>query len=100
MLVPYSFRLQSRLGVLVGLVLVGFLEFVVQLATAAAKVCGDSGVADSLEWSGSAVILLALGGFGVYRRRLLPVLVALVAAGFWVAIVAHLVPGGSGECVN
>lgn len=97
-LMPYSFRLRSPLGVLITLVLVGFVEFVVQLGAAATRACGDSGVANDLKWSGSAVILIALGGFGVYRRRLFPVLVALVAAGAWVAIVAHIVPGGTGGC--
>ena len=100
MLVPYSFRLRSPLGAFVALVLVGFVEFVVQLGTGAAQVCGSSGLANHLEWSGSAVILVTLGGFGAYSRRVLPVLGAIVAAGVWVAIVAHLVPGGTGDCFH
>ena len=100
MLVLYSFRFGSAFGVLVTLVAVACLELVMRFATAAAETCGSSGLATGLEWSGTAVLLLGIGGFGAQRRRVLPFLAALVAAGGWIALVAHLVPGGAGECFH
>jgi hypothetical protein len=97
-LMLYSFRFGSALGVLVTLVMVASIELVVRFATFAADTCGSSRLATGLEWSGSAVILVVLGGFGAYRRRVLPVLGAVIVAGVWVAIVAHVVPGGAGGC--
>lgn len=99
-LVFYSFRFGSALGVLVTLVMVASVELVVRFATAAAQTCGSSGLASGLEWSGTAVLLLGIGSFGTRRRRILPLLAAIVAAGAWLTLVAHLVPGGSGECFH
>jgi hypothetical protein len=97
-LVLYSLRFGSALGVLVTLVLVACLELAVRFATAAADTCGSSQSASALQWSGVAVLLVGIGGFGAHRRRILPVLAAVVVAGAWVALVAYLVPGGTGGC--
>jgi hypothetical protein len=99
-LVRYSRVFGSRLGLLLTLVLIALVEFLVQVGTAVAQTCGDSRSATILEWSGIAVLLIGIGGFGAHRRRVLPVVAALVVAGAWIALVAHLVPGGSGECFN
>jgi MYXO-CTERM domain-containing protein len=99
-LVLYSLRFGSPLGVLLTLVLIACVELGVRFATAAAQTCGTSGTATGLEWSGAAVLLVGIGGFGAHRRRVMPLLAAVVAAGAWVALVAHVVPGGAGECFN
>src|SRR5262249_19664333 len=58
--------------------------------------CGDSALAADLERSGAAVLLVGIGGFGAHRRRVAPIVAAIIAAGAWVAIVAPVVPGGAG----
>src|SRR5437763_2717633 len=50
LLVLYSLRFGSPLGVLLTVVLVGALELVVRFATAAADTAGASGSASGLEW--------------------------------------------------
>jgi hypothetical protein len=93
-------RFGSPLGVLVTLLLVAAGELVVRFATAAGNVCGDSRLADTLGWTGAFAILLGVGAWSVRRRRVLPLLGALLAAGAWILLVAHVVPGGAGECFN
>jgi hypothetical protein len=97
-LVLYSRRFGSLLGVLVLLVTIGFVEFVARLGTAVAETCGSSGLASGLEQSGTIVLLLGIGALGAHRRRAFPFVVALIAAGVWVAVIAHVVPGGTGAC--
>jgi hypothetical protein len=97
-LVRYSRVFGSPLGLMLTLVLIGLVEFLVEVGTAVAQTCGSSGSANGLEWSGGSILLVAVGGSGARRRRVLPIIGAIVAAGIWVAVVAHVVPGGSGDC--
>lgn len=99
-LLRYSRVFGSQLGLLLTLILIGLVEFLVEIGTAVAKTCGNSGSAAGVEWSGAAILLFGIGAFGAHRRRVLPVVGALLVAGAWVVIVAHLVPGGAGECFN
>ena len=97
-LVRYSRVFGSQLGLLLTLVLIGLVEFVVEIGTAVAQTCGDSRSATNVEWAGVTVLLVGIGSFGAHRRRVLPVVAALVIAGLWFVLVAHVVPGGSGGC--
>lgn len=99
-LVLYGRRLHSALGVLAALVVVGFVEFVTWLGVSAAESCGSSMLATVLEWSGAGVLLIGAGTLGVARHRLLPFVAALVLAGVWYAVVAHVIPGGAAECFD
>jgi hypothetical protein len=99
-LVVYSVRFGSPLGVLLTLVLIAAVELVVRFGTAAADTCGTSRAAGAVEWSGAAVILVGVGAWSAHRRRVAPLLAAIVAAGVWYAIVAHLIPGGAGGCFD
>jgi hypothetical protein len=99
-LVLYSFRFGSLLGVFMALVMVAGVELAVRFATFGADTCGSSRLATVLEWSGTSVLLLVIGSFGAYRRRVLPLLAALLAAGVWVVVIAHLVRGGAGDCFH
>lgn len=97
-LVLYSRAFGSPLGLMVTVVLVGLVEFLADFGAAMAQTCGESGTAAAVERSGAGVLLLAVGSFGAHRRRVTPIVGAIVVAGIWVALVAHVVPGGSGGC--
>ena len=99
-LVRYSRAFGSPLGLLLTLVLIGLVEFLAEIGAALTSACGDSALATDLERSGAAVLLLGIGGFGAHRKRVAPIVAAVVAAGAWVAAVAHVVPGGTGPCFN
>jgi hypothetical protein len=94
----YTTRFGSALGVLLTAVLVLTLELVVRFGTAFGDVCGDSHLANDLEWAGTGVILLGIGTWSVRKRRVLPLLAALLLAGAWIFAVARLIPGGAGGC--
>jgi hypothetical protein len=94
----YTTRFGSALGVLLVAVLVLILELVVRFGTAFGDVCGDSRLANDLEWAGTGVILLGIGTWSVRRRRVSPLLAALLLAGVWIFAVARLIPGGAGGC--
>jgi MYXO-CTERM domain-containing protein len=97
-LVRYSRVFGSPLGLLLTVVLIGLVEFLADFGAAMAETCGGSGGATAVEQSGAGLLLLALGGFGAHRRRVIPIVGAIVVAALWVAVVAHLVPGGAGGC--
>ena len=94
----YTTQYGSALGVLIAAVLVLVLELLVRFGTAFGDVCGDSHLANDLEWAGSGAILLGIGTWSVRKRRLLPLLGALLVAGAWIVAVARLTPGGAGGC--
>jgi hypothetical protein len=94
----YTTKFGSALGVLLTAVLVLILELIVRFGTAFGDVCGDSHLANDLEWAGTGVILLGIGAWSVRGRRLLPLLAALLIAGVWTFAVARLIPGGTGGC--
>jgi hypothetical protein len=64
--------------------------------------CGSSHIASVIESIGEWVALIALGAAGLRRRGRSILLVpgALLVAGLWIVAVAHMVPGGTGACLN
>lgn len=97
-LVRYGQVFGSQLGLLLTLVLIGLVEFLADVGAATAETCGDSSTARIVELSGAGAILVALGSFGAHHRRVTPVVGAIILAGVWVALVAHVIPGGAGGC--
>jgi hypothetical protein len=64
--------------------------------------CGTGLAAHLVEWIGAAVIYLSAGAWALQRplRGMLTLPVAAVVAGGWIAVTAHLIPGGAGACFN
>jgi hypothetical protein len=93
-------RLWSPLAVLVAALLGTAAALVAWFAIAAAETCGDSRAAGVVEWLGAALLALPLGAWGVRRgaRVLWAVPLGWALAALWIALTAHLVPGGSGPC--
>src|SRR5438067_3149869 len=69
-------------------------------AFAAADTCGSFGLRVRARMGRRGRPARRIGGLGAHHRRVLPLLAAVVAAGAWVALVAHVVPGGAGPCFN
>jgi hypothetical protein len=99
-LIAYASRTSSPLVVLGLLVVVAFVEYAAAFGTAMGQRCGTSTTAKGLEIAGTAALLLGLGAWGIRSRRPYALPVALVVAAAWVILIAHVVPGGSGECFN
>src|SRR4051794_5058926 len=90
--------LLSPLVVLAATVVSGIFGAIFWFIVAAADTCGDSGTATTVEFAGGMTIALAVGAWGVRRgpRALWAIPVGWVLAGLWIAIWAHVIPGGAG----
>ena len=99
-LVAVAVFLWSPLVVLAAAVVSGILAGIFWLIVAASDTCGDSTAATVVEFAGGALLALAVGTWGVRRgpRALWAIPVGWVAAAVWIAVWAHLIPGGAGGC--
>jgi hypothetical protein len=97
-LVLYARHTGSALRVLGIVVLLLFVELCALFGAAVGDRCGDSRLAGGFELAGAIAILVTLGTWGVHRRRIWPLPVAIVAAAIWVVVIAHVIPGGAGGC--
>ena len=100
-LVVHAWRTSSLLVVLGALIGAGLATVAFYAIIILADTCGGT-AAGIVEWSGAVVIALGLGAWGVLHglRVLWATPLALVCAAAWIALVAQLVPGGAGSCVN
>lgn len=64
--------------------------------------CGGGSAAGYVKWVGAVAVALWLGALGV--RGGLKILwltpLALIAAGLWVVVAAHVIPGGAAGCFD
>jgi hypothetical protein len=97
-LVLYGRQTGAPLRVLAIVVVLGFTEFVVAVGSAIGDRCGDSRLATGLETAGTIAIVLALGSWAVRRGQIWWLPLGVVVAGLWIVAIAHVIPGGAGDC--
>lgn len=92
--------LWSPLVVLVAAVVSAVFYAIYLLGDGSANTCGDSRAASVVELVGTGAIVLIVGSWGVRRgpRALWAIPAGWVLAALWVALWAHVIPGGSGPC--
>jgi hypothetical protein len=99
-LIVHAWRQSSPLVVLGAVVGAGIGAIGFAGAVLLGDTCGGSSAAGFVKWLGALVIALWLGAVGV--RGGLKILwvtpLALIAAGLWVLLAAHVVPGGAAGC--
>lgn len=102
-LVVAAIRLWSALVVLAAAVVSGIFGAIAWFVVVVSDTCGGSNAATVVEWTGAAAIALGLGAWAVHYRggRVfwgLPL--GWVLGAIWIAIVAHVIPGGAGGCIE
>lgn len=92
--------LWSPLVVLAAAIVSAIFSAIALLGSAAANTCGDSTTATAVEVAGGALLALAIGTWGVRRgpRVLWSIPAGWIVYAVWVAVWAHLIPGGAGAC--
>jgi hypothetical protein len=101
-LVVHAWHTSSPLVVLAAGVMVGIAAVALFFIVTFGEACGGATPAAFVKWAGAAVIGLGLGSWGVLHglRILWATPLALVCAGGWIVLAAHLVPGGAGSCFS
>jgi hypothetical protein len=101
-LVMHAWRTSSPLIVLAAVVTVGIAAVALWFIVTFGEACGGATSAAVVKWVGAAAIALGLGSWGVVHglRILWATPLALVCAGGWIVLAAHLVPGGAGSCFS
>jgi len=101
-LVHHAWRRSSPLVVLGAAVEVALAEVLVFVALVIGETCGSGTASAVVRWAGAAPLALGIGAWGVRGgpRLLWAPALGVVAAGAWILLVAHVVPGGAGACVD
>lgn len=101
-LVVHAWRTSSPLIVLTAALVVGVAAIAFFFIVTLGQSCGGDTAAAFIKWTGAAVIGLGFGAWGVLHglRILWASPLALVCAGGWIVLAAHLVPGGAASCFS
>jgi hypothetical protein len=101
-LIVHAWRTSSPLVVLGAVVAVGLAWVAFYAVILLGNACGGGSAARAVEWPGALVVAFVIGAVGVRGglRILWVTPLALVAAAAWILLAAHLVPGGTGGCLE
>jgi hypothetical protein len=101
-LVYAAVRIWSPLVTLALVLVAGVSVVIWWVISTAGEACGDSRTATIVEWSGIAVVGLALPAWRFSHRGAIfwTIPAGAVLGGIWFVAAAHVIPGGAGACFH